>query len=228
MRNHRAATGRGQRKIRNGTIVIIPRRRLRGYMTKIFNFDENGEWIEKFEQALRQHNHKLSAAEVHGTLTGLVCAGHSDRNIDQWQDLLVAKSGAQPLLDAILGLMALTEQSLKSPDFNFQPIFCSGTSLPERTHALGDWCRGFTLGIGWDDITRMTSLGEDATEALSDIAHIALAEPGTDPPETEERALVELEEYLRVSVQLIYEENCSSQLPNCVANSLDHDRLSPA
>ena len=117
---------------------------------------------------------------------------------------------------------------MESLEFSFQPIFCSATALPERTHALGDWCRGFTLGIGWNGKTTMPAFGEGATEALSDIAHIALAEPGTDPPETEERALVELEEYLRVSVQLIYEENCSSQLPNCVTNSLDHDRLSPA
>ena len=188
-------------------------------MTKIYNFDDNGEWIEKFEQALRQHNHELSAAEIHGTLTGLVCAGHSDRNIDQWQNLLVAKSRVQPLLDTMHDLMALTKRSLGSPDFGFQPVFCSATSLPERTYALGDWCRGFTLGIVWDVITTVTSFSEDATEALSDIAHIALAEPGTDPPETEERALVELEEYLRVSVQLIYEESYSSQLPSSATNS---------
>ena len=197
-------------------------------MTEIFNFDANGEWVEKFEHVLRQHDHELSAAEFHGTLTGLVCAGHSDKNIDQWQDLLLAKSEAQPLLDAMRDLMALTERSLESPDFSFQPIVYSATSLPERTHALGDWCRGFTLDFGWDDTTTVTSFGEDTTEALSDITHIALAEPGTDPPETEEGALVELEEYLRVSVQLIYEERCFSRLPSCVTNALDHDRLPPA
>ena len=179
-------------------------------MTEIFNFDANGEWVERFEHVLRQHNQELSAAEFHGTLTGLICAGQSDRSIDQWQNLLVAKSKAQALLDATRDLMALTERSLESPDFNFRPIFGSATSLSERTNALGDWCRGFTLGFGWDDMTTVTSFGEDATEALSDIAQIALAEPGTDPLETEERALVEVEEYLRVSVRLIYEENCSS------------------
>ena len=192
-------------------------------MTEIFNFDANGELVEKFERVLRQYNHELSAAEFHGTLAGLVCAGHSDRNIDQWQTLMVADRKARPLLDAMRDLMALTERALESPAFSFQPIFCSGTSLPERTHALGDWCRGFSLGIGWNDTNTVTSLGQDTTEALSDIAHIALAEPGTGPPETEEKALVELEEYLRVIVQLIYEENCSSQLPNCVTSSLDHD-----
>ena len=196
-------------------------------MTEKFNFDATGEWVEKLEHTLRQHDHELSAAEIHGTLTGLVCTGHSDRNIDQWQDLLVAKSEGPLLLDAMRGLMALTERSLESPDFNFQPIFCSATSLPERTYALGDWCRGFTLGIGWDDTTTVTSFDEDASEALSDIAHIALAETGTDSPETEERALVELEEYLRVSVQLIYEESCSSQLPRFAKNLLDHDQLPP-
>ena len=188
-------------------------------MTEIFNFDANSDWIEKLERVLRQHDHELSAAEFHGMLTGLICAGHNDRNIDQWQDLLVAKSEAQPLLDAMCDLMALTKRSLESPDFSFQPIFDFATSLPERTYALGDWCRGFTLGIGWDHKTTVTSLGEDATEVLSDIAHIALAEPGTDPAETAERALVELEEYLRVSIQLIYEESCSSQLPRCATNS---------
>ena len=192
-------------------------------MTKIFDFDETGEWIEKFEQALRQHNHELSAAEFHGALTGLICAGHSEWNIDQWQDLLVAQSGAQPLLDAMCGLMVLTERSLVSPDFSFQPIFCSANSLPERTHALGDWCRGFALGIGSNGKTAVESFGGDATEALSDIIHIALVESGKDPPETEERALVELEEYVRISVQLIYEESCSLQFRNCATSSIDHD-----
>ena len=92
-------------------------------MTEIFNFDANGELVEKFEHVLRQHNHELSAAEFHGTLTGLVSAGHSDRNIDQWQALLVADSEARPLLDTMRGLMALTERALESPAFGFQPIF---------------------------------------------------------------------------------------------------------
>jgi hypothetical protein len=180
-------------------------------MTEIFNFDMNGESIDKFEHVLRQHDHELSAAECHGTLTGLICAGHNDSNIDQWQDLLVDRSKAHSLLDAIRGLMTLTERSLESPDFSFQPIFCSATSLSERTYALSDWCRGFTLGIGWNNTTSVASFGEDASEALSDITHIALVEPSAGQTNTEERAFVELEEYLRVGVQLIYEESCSSK-----------------
>ena len=187
-------------------------------MTEIFNFDANGEWIDEFEHMVRQHNHELSTAEFHGTLTGLVCAGYNNGNPDQWQDLLAPKCEAQILLNAMRDMMALIERSLEAPDFSFQPVFYSDTSMPERTYALGDWCRGFTLGIGWGDTTTVTSFGEDITEALSDIAHIALAEPGTDPEETEERALVELEEYLRISVQLIYEESRSSQLPSCATN----------
>ena len=187
-------------------------------MTKIFNFDGDGEWVEKFEHLLRQHDHELSTAEIHGTLTGLVCAGHSDRNADKWQDLLFAKREVHPLLETMCSLMALTERSLESPDFCFQPIFCSAVSLSERTLALADWCRGFSLGIGWNKPTTATSFGEDTTEALSDIAHMSLAELGADLPETEERALVELEEYLRISVQLIYEESCSPRLPGYATN----------
>ena len=192
-------------------------------MTEIFNFDANSTSVEGFEGILDQHNHELTAAEIHGTLTGLICAGHSDRNIDHWRDLLIAKTNAQPLLDAMRELITQTKHSLESPDFSFQPIFCSAPSLPERTYALGDWCRGFTLGINWDDTTTVKSFSEDTHEALADITHIALAEPGPDSPEAKERALVELEEYLRVSVQLIYEESCSSQLPSSATNLLNYD-----
>ena len=197
-------------------------------MAEILTFDTDCKCIEKFEHVLKQHDYQLSVAEFHGMLTGLLCAGHSGGNIDQWQALLVTDSKARPLVDAIRGLIALTESALESPAFSFQPIFCSASSLPERTHALGDWCRGFTLGIGWDDTTTVASFGEDATEALSDIAHIAVAEPGRDPPETQEKAFFELEEYLRVSVQLIYEERYSSQFSNYTANSSDHDELPPS
>jgi uncharacterized protein YgfB (UPF0149 family) len=192
-------------------------------MTEILNFDANSDWVVRFEQVLRQHDHGLSAAECHGTLTGLICAGHDNRSVNQWQNLLVLENSEVSLLDAMRDLMELTESSLESTDFCFQPIFCSTTSLPERTYALGDWCRGFTLGISWNDTSTVKSFGEDATEALSDIANIALAESGNNQPETEERALVELEEYLRVSVQLIYEDSCSSRLPSCTTNLMNHD-----
>ena len=79
-------------------------------MSERSNFDANGEGVEKIEHVVRQHDHELSAAEFHGTLTGLVCAGHTDRDINQWQELLVAENEAQPLLDAMRDLIALTER----------------------------------------------------------------------------------------------------------------------
>ena len=60
------------------------------------------------------------------------------KNIDHWRDFLVEKSEAHLLLAAMYGLIALTEQSLKSPDLGFNPIFCSAAGLPERTEVVGD------------------------------------------------------------------------------------------
>ena len=41
---------------------------------------------------------------------------------------------------------------------------------------------------------------------MSDIVQISLAEVGSDDSEIEEKAFFELEEYVKVGVQLVYEE----------------------
>ena len=169
------------------------------------NFTATTDSIEKFENVLRQNGLDLSIAQVHGTLAGLVCLGHSEGNFQQWNHLLVPKHPTQSLLDTVFTLIYFTDHCLESPEFKFRPILCSATGLLERVESLGDWCLGFSIGLDLQSIKQIKTYSEDAKHFLSDIAEISLVEALTDDNESE-RAFYELEEYVKVGVQLIYEE----------------------
>jgi uncharacterized protein YgfB (UPF0149 family) len=114
--------------------------------------------------------------------------------------------------DILSGLVALTQRALRSTDFTFQMLLPPDSSeITTRTAALADWCAGFCNGTAFNSRLNEADLEPDALEALTDIARIAEVEPGTDSAEEQEKALLELEEYLRVGTQLIFEATLDSQ-----------------
>ena len=185
-------------------------------MTQTINFQATTDSIEKFENVLRQNGLGLSIAQVHGTLAGLVCLGHSKGNFQQWSHLLIPGHPTQSLLDTIFTLIYFTHDSLESTEFKFRPILCSASDLLERVESLGAWCLGFSVGLELNSMKQTTTYSEDAEHFLSDISEISLVEASTDDDESE-RAFYELEEYVKVGVQLIYEEFSSSALVNTTA-----------
>ena len=175
-------------------------------MTQKINFEVNADSTEKLERVFRQNSLGLSIAEIHGTLTGLVCIGQNETNFHQWQPLLFPKIGAKFLLNTMFSLTSFTKRRLESFDFQFKPILGSSSELVKRTELLSDWCRGFTIGVSWNGINQAKNSTEDTEIFLSDIVQISLAEVGSDDSEIEEKAFFELEEYVKVGVQLVYEE----------------------
>jgi len=79
--------------------------------------------------------------------------------------------------------------------------------LEYRTRALAQWCSGFLAGLGFGHNADLDNLSEDIEGVLADLQQIARAEtdPETDP-ETEETALVEIIEYIRVVALMLREE----------------------
>ena len=69
----------------------------------------------------------------------------------------------------------------------------------------------FCTGTAFNSRLNEADLEPDALEALTDIARIAEVEPGADSAEEQEKALLELEEYLRVGTQLIFEATLDNQ-----------------
>jgi uncharacterized protein len=147
----------------------------------------------------------VSAAEVHGIISGVVCAhGAAD---GPWRAHALGDVMAPPeLADRLDRLFGRTAALLHEGEIDFGLLLPGDdAALAQRVEALADWCRGFLLGFG---MTRGDAgrLSEDAAEVLEDFAHIAEAMPDAEDDEDSDRAFAELAEYARVGAQLVYEE----------------------
>lgn len=116
-----------------------------------------------------------------------------------------ASGSVRSLLDLVGELMEETRQDLDA-GMRFELLLPGDEeSLDERTSSLADWARGFVLALLRGDESAVTGLGGDSGEFLQDLIKIGEARPGGQTEE-DERALVEIEEYIRVGVQLVFED----------------------
>ena len=119
----------------------------------------------------------------------------------------VARQTGQ-LLDA---LAASTRAALEGAELTFQPLLPDDSeSLVERVDSLAQWCQGFNHGLlvaaRIGDAEAELGSGNTA-EIVRDFGEMAQVSVGDEEADAEgEAAYAELVEYVRVSVQLVYEE----------------------
>lgn len=154
--------------------------------------------------ALAQAGVTTTAAEAHGIITAALCAPSTP----DWQRLLLGndRQGAAALNPHLSALYEQTGEQLLGIEFEFAPLLPTGEPLAAQVDALGEWCRGFLLGLDASGVDARSLPGE-AGEFVADAAQIAEAEMDTEgDAEEQEREFAEIVEYLRVGVQLVYEE----------------------
>ena len=154
----------------------------------------------------------FSAAELHGTLTGLTCAGWLETELDSCQALLGQDTIENSIEnDLLTGLMGLIRQTLDAGNLEFRLLLPGDDEpLETRAQALADWCQGCVMGLHHGDRFKTAGLDDEIAQFLSDLGQIGIVQVGNDSPEEQERALVELEEYTRLGVQMVFEEYPSS------------------
>ena len=157
-------------------------------------------------QALAAAGSTVHASEAHGCLTGALCA-RRDYGLPEWLDEILPDD-AEPESAPLAALRAGTAGALDSDQLEFQPLLPDDEeALAVRVEALGVWCQGFLYGFGAAGTANRVALPEDVAEVLADFARIAHAGAvGSDAAEVEEGAYAELVEFLRVGVQLAYDE----------------------
>lgn len=157
------------------------------------------------------------AAELHGCVCGLLCSGGGDSG-ERWLEECVAGCDArgedERKVRAVLRSVGLQAwRMLASGDMSFEPLLPDDEQpLAERVHALAQWCQGFLagLGLGGLDPAVLDAAGpESITEIFADFAEIsraALDAGQADDPDAPHFAFEEVKEYVRVSVQILFEE----------------------
>ena len=156
--------------------------------------------------ALAQLKLGVGPSELHGSLTGFLCAGgHAEPR--HW--LTALQIDAPPAADAnptLIHLYGDCNAALDDPELRFEPLLPDADgSIDARADALVDWCRGFLGGLGLAGGSP-SSMSDDASEILRDLGTIAGSRFEYENAEEDESALTEVIEFVRVGVLLLHTE----------------------
>ncbi|HEY5623104.1 MAG TPA: UPF0149 family protein [Gammaproteobacteria bacterium] len=164
----------------------------------------------------------ISVSELHGGLCGSMCAGGA-KAASGWLDACVQDSdcgqtAAESVRNVLDDLELETWRVLASSDLDFVPLLPEDDApLDERVAEVASWCQGFLAGLA---LGGLRDVGFDARDAVSDgpnpveeivddfssISRAGLSAEERHDPDDADFALAEIVEYIRVGVQIVFEE----------------------
>lgn len=153
----------------------------------------------------------MTASELHGGFCGVLCAGGSGPASAWLEDCVQeSESRADAVQEArdILRVVELeTWRALAASDLEFTPL------LPEDDLPLGDrvdelalWCHGFISGLALGGLSDPAERIEEIVEDFAEISRAGLSAGERRVPTDADFDLAEIIEYVRVSVQIVFEE----------------------
>ena len=177
--------------------------------------------IPQLEDLLFNVDAALGATESHGALCGMLCA-QGATEASQWMLYVLGEHEETSKLlqqtgKKLLQIHQISVEQMNDTDAEFELMLPDDDEpLETRVEALGIWCQGFVYGLAVGGITEDIVLPEDSKELIRDILEISRAgyvadneaELATDEENTEEDevAFMEVSEYVRMGILLIYEE----------------------
>ncbi|WP_114325718.1 UPF0149 family protein [Candidatus Colwellia aromaticivorans] len=166
------------------------------------------------QAVITTENIQSHASEIHGVLTGLVCAGFTFEEqsyIGMLNDLFNnGEVFPDPVKAIIKKMYSELWADILDDDYAFQLMLPDDDdSIVERGHALGNWVQGFNLGFGLQQKNSPVTSSE-VKEVLTDFAEIANLSDEMEEDEDTEQAYFEISEYVRISALLCFTELGSS------------------
>jgi uncharacterized protein YgfB (UPF0149 family) len=151
----------------------------------------HAENYTEIQRVLAEERSLADAAEAHGTLAGCLCAAIGYR-FEDWLLEILPEGQAHPMAKEMEFELLLPQDE--------EP-------LDARTEALAQWCQGFLYGLGTSVVQDESGLPGDIGEIvrdLTEITHVAVDTAQSD--ESNESAYAELVEFVRIGVQLVFDE----------------------
>lgn len=166
--------------------------------------------FDNIQFLLEEHDSHMSAAEVHGLAAGMLCV-REDAEFDRWLVAIFEQPEDVESLPVaskqdLFAVFAGTAEILKLEDFSFDLFLPSDDEyLHLRAKALSEWCQGFLYGFAYMGVTDGDEWGEESKGVLKDMLEISrIDSEGSD--DADEQAFMELQEYVRLGVQVIKSE----------------------
>jgi uncharacterized protein YgfB (UPF0149 family) len=172
-----------------------------GYLMHAENYTE-------IQRVLAEERSLADAAEAHGTLAGCLCAAIGYR-FEDWLLEILPEGQARPMAkETLRELYVDTAGALEGPEMEFELLLPEDEEpLDARTAALAQWCQGFLYGLGTSVVQDESGLPGDIGEIVRDLTEIThVAVDTAQSEESNESAYAELVEFVRIGVQLVFDE----------------------
>jgi uncharacterized protein YgfB (UPF0149 family) len=160
--------------------------------------------------ALREAGARVDAAEAHGSLCAMTCLLGPAAEESWLGETLGGKVPAGGAPQVLRDLARTTGAALAAGDMSLTLVLPPEDAPIEiRAQGLAEWCHGFGHGLAAAGFDRVGAAAADPVvrEVLDDFAELARAGADAgDAGEAGEGAWSELVEFVRVSVQLVFDE----------------------
>jgi uncharacterized protein YgfB (UPF0149 family) len=174
-----------------------------------------------------------TAAELHGGYCGVLCSGGAS-DAAAWlkscaEEFAPSAEDQETARSIFAGMEYQTVQGLASSNLEFEPLLPDDdTPLDERASELALWCHAFLTGLALGGLkleerpSQSKAIAQDeqnpegaVNEIVNDFSAISQAGPSDnerDNPVDADFAMAEIVEYIRVSVQIVFEELGASKV----------------
>lgn len=168
----------------------------------------------QLESSLQLAGLHQPTSEVHGMIIGSISNHmYSSKAPDLLAMLAVKESSSAmlaPFQELLYEMYRDGSETLLENGEDYELLLVDEeASLTVRTESLADWCKGYLLGLLFGNAVTLDQLPEEGAEIARDL--LAISEAGASNQdddqdnEQDEWALAELEEYVKVGSQLIFE-----------------------
>jgi len=171
----------------------------------------NQDLYKQLNSMLEIEDIDSSASEIHGLICARACLGDPATKIQNWLPLItgepLAPASNKFFIEKLNQLMNDVERTLESRDYDLKLVISEEDDIATQTESIAAWCQGFVLGLLGSGEQRIEILPHDSREVVRDMIEISGAQSDADDDADQQtRALMEIEEYVRIGVQVVYED----------------------
>lgn len=160
----------------------------------------------ELSRVLDKTQHKLHPSQAHGIICGTLCGDPTVK--PAWESLITGGPETTQTHTILQQLYDSSANQLEDFLFDFQLVLPDEEeSLPMRAEALTLWCQGFLTGLQMVQVKITDRESGEATDAINDLIEIAkMNYEDVVASEEDEAAYIELVEYVRMAIILIYQD----------------------
>mgnify|MGYP001043726756 CR=1 FL=1 len=172
-------------------------------MKRLGNYDD-------LQLIFDERDANMNVSEAHGLASGMLCV-NLDADFTQWVTALFDTEDQLKALmnedkQSLMGLFQGTSELLKTEDFIFDLLLPGEEErIGARAIALSEWCQGFLYGVAYMGVGDDKDWSDDGRGVLRDLMEISRLDADS-ADDSDEQAFMELQEYVRMGVQILMYE----------------------